>query len=100
MPRKIDPEEVRVLLREGKEIHLIDVREPDEFSGGHIPGAVNLPLNEVPTRLDELSRDQEYIIVCHSGIRSAKAATCLDEQGFQTRNMSGGMKHWNGEIND
>jgi len=64
-------------------IHIIDVRTPGEFQGGHVPDSINIPLNEIPTRLDELrGLDGELILCCASGNRSGQAAYYLQNQGI------------------
>lgn len=81
------------------EVTLVDVREPDEFTGelGHIAGAALVPLATIPKALDNAPRDRETIIVCRSGGRSAKAAQALIAAGFtRVASMRGGMLDWNG----
>ncbi len=69
---------------------LVDVRDPDEFEEGHIPGAINLPLNELRTRLGELPRDRELWLYCRVGQRGYYAARLLMQHGFQVKNLPGG----------
>ena len=69
---------------------LVDVRDPDEFDDGHIPGAVNLPLNELRSRLGELPRDRELWLYCRVGQRGYYAARILMQHGFKVKNLSGG----------
>ena len=69
---------------------LVDVRDPDEFDEGHIPGAVNLPLNELRARLGELPRDRELWLYCRVGQRGYYAARILMQHGFKVKNLSGG----------
>lgn len=74
---------------------MIDVREPDEWSAGHAPGAVHIPLGDIPARLDELpSTDSSLPIVCRSGGRSGRAVQWLVQQGFDVVNVEGGMQAW------
>lgn len=69
---------------------LVDVRDPDEFAEGHLPGAVNLPLNELRTRLGELPRDRELWLYCRVGQRGYYATRLLMQHGFRARNLPGG----------
>ena len=69
---------------------LLDVRDPDEFEEGHIPGAINLPLNKLRDRLHELPRDRELWLYCRVGQRGYYAARLLMQHGFQAKNLSGG----------
>jgi len=82
------------------DIAVIDVRGPDEFAGplGHIPSARNLPLGELPRRLQELASlaDKPVILVCRTDRRSANAAALLDDAGFRdVVVLRGGMVRWN-----
>ncbi len=71
---------------------LIDVREPDEVAGGTLPGAVNIPLGDLPTRVGELDRGRRVVVLCRSGGRSTKAAEYLTASGFgDVVNLAGGM---------
>lgn len=79
------------------EVQLIDVREPDEFSGplGHIHGARLIPLGELSKRSDEIDRDRPVVAVCRSGARSAQAVVLLQKAGFsKVANLAGGMLRW------
>lgn len=70
---------------------LVDVRDPDEFEEGHIEGAVNLPLNELRSRLGELPRDKELWLYCRVGQRGYYAARLLLQHGFKAKNLPGGF---------
>ena len=77
------------------DVLLLDVREDDEWAAGHAPGAVHIPLGEVPTRLDELPEgDEPLAVVCRSGGRSSRAVQWLVHQGFDVVNVEGGMRGW------
>ncbi len=69
---------------------LLDVRDPGEFQSGHVPGALNIPLNELRDRLRELPRDKEIWIYCRVGQRSYYANRVLLQNGFKARNLPGG----------
>lgn len=71
---------------------VVDVREPDEFAGGHIPGAVNLPLSEIRRRRGELATDREIWLYCRVGQRGYYATRFLLEHGHRARNLSGGYE--------
>jgi len=73
---------------------LIDVREPWEFEAGHAPQATNVPMSQLDARLDELSKDDTLLIVCHSGQRSQSVTGRLDHAGFSAVNVIGGMLDW------
>jgi rhodanese-related sulfurtransferase len=71
---------------------VLDVRQPDEWSLGTLPGAVRISMSELTARLDEIPRERPVLCVCRSGGRSANVATFLAFKGFQAANMTGGMK--------
>lgn len=74
---------------------LVDVRSPEEFSAGHLPGARNIPVDELSGRLDEIGpRDQPVVVYCASGGRSASAARMLAGAGFTRVHNLGPMSAW------
>lgn len=76
-------------------ITLVDVREPYEYDGGHVPGALSMPLGRVVSLAADLPKDQPLWVICRSGNRSLQAAEALVEAGFQdVRNVDGGMISW------
>jgi NADPH-dependent 2,4-dienoyl-CoA reductase/sulfur reductase-like enzyme/rhodanese-related sulfurtransferase len=70
---------------------LLDVREPFELAVEHVPDATHIPLGQLRARLDELPRDREILVICRSGQRAHYATRILLQNGFQARNLSGGM---------
>jgi sulfur-carrier protein adenylyltransferase/sulfurtransferase len=90
LKRKIDAKE---------DFFLLDVREPNEYQIGKIPGSTLIPLGEVPQRVSEIPRDKEIIVHCKMGGRSAKAAAYLREQGYtNVKNLKGGILDWSDKI--
>jgi hydroxyacylglutathione hydrolase len=74
---------------------LLDVREPEEYAHGHVPGALNLPQADLATRLEELPRNRPVIVICQSGNRARRAAQYLIQQGFaDVTNVHGGTEAW------
>jgi sulfur dioxygenase len=97
--RQIDAAEVRAQFDRRPPPVLLDVREADEFSGelGHIPGAMLIPLRELPERAGEIEafKDRPIIAVCRSGVRSTTAAAILTGLGLESvSNLKGGMLDW------
>src|SRR5919204_2413618 len=76
------------------ELHLLDVREQDEWDAGHIDGAQHIPLGQLAERLAEVPREQVVVAVCRSGSRSDRAARGLRAPGFQAENLDGGVTAW------
>jgi rhodanese-related sulfurtransferase len=73
---------------------LLDVRQPDEYEAGHVPGACLIPLAEVPERLGEIPTGGELLVICRSGARSMTAAQFLDQQQIPAANVAGGTLAW------
>jgi NADPH-dependent 2,4-dienoyl-CoA reductase/sulfur reductase-like enzyme/rhodanese-related sulfurtransferase len=73
---------------------LLDVRRPAERAKGFIPGSVHIPLDELRERMDELPRQPDIIVHCHTGQRSYFACRILSQHGFRVRNLSGSYRTW------
>ena len=78
-----------------KDVQLIDVRTPGEFKARNIRQFQNIPLNVLPSKLSQLKKDQEVIVICQSGMRSSNACRILKKNGFtNVTNVRGGMSAW------
>ncbi len=93
-----EPERARRLVEQEGAI-LLDVRTPEEFEDGHLPGAINIPHDEVPERIDEIdarvkSRDAPVVVYCRSGRRASQAQQSLQQQGFSQVVNLGGLSDW------
>lgn len=75
-------------------VHVLDVREADEWAGGHIDGAQHIPLGDLPGRFEELPDDKQVVCVCAVGGRSGRAAHFLNAAGKDAVNLDGGMVQW------
>lgn len=85
--------DARALVNDGA--RLVDVRTPEEFSRGHIEGAVNIPVSDIEARVGELGDKQGSIVLyCRSGARSAKAKALLESKGFARVVNMGAMSSW------
>lgn len=73
---------------------IVDVRQPPEWKGGVIPGAVCIPLTQIGRRMAELPQDHQILAICHSSHRSPIAARRLKKAGFEVLNIEGGMQAW------
>lgn len=94
--RDVDVQTLAADLEAGRVGMLVDVRSDGEFSSGHVPGAVNIPLDQLTARTDAFEEHQEteIYLVCRSGGRSARAASQLAAQGYDTVNVEGGTLAW------
>ncbi|MDC3417165.1 sulfurtransferase TusA family protein [Aquibacillus salsiterrae] len=98
-PHVITNDELENKLQTGDKITVLDVREPAEYSFGHIPGAKSIPLGELENRINELDKDNEIYVVCRTGNRSDLASKQLAENGFENvKNVVQGMVEWSGPI--
>jgi rhodanese-related sulfurtransferase len=87
----------QLLESERTKVFLLDVRTPGEYGQGHIPGAVLIPMTQVPGRLEEIPREKKVVVVCASGARSAAVARFLDGKGYPwVANLQGGVFDWSG----
>jgi rhodanese-related sulfurtransferase/DNA-binding transcriptional ArsR family regulator len=91
----VSRKELASRLRHGL-VTLIDVRPADEFAAGHIPGAINIPLGELPRRLDELSADRAVIAYCRGPycVLSFEAVAALRAKGYDARRLADGYPEW------
>ncbi|SDK09348.1 rhodanese-like domain-containing protein [Sediminibacillus albus] len=96
--KEITSTELQDMLDEKSDIVLIDVRENEEVAQGMIEEAEHIPLREIPEALKELDKQKNYVLICHSGMRSMNAALFMNEEGFKVMNLTGGMLEWDGEI--
>jgi adenylyltransferase/sulfurtransferase len=96
---EIEAVELARRLESGAAPALLDVRLPHELRLASLPGAIAIPLHELPGRLNELPRDRPIVTVCHVGVRSLAAVELLREAGFTgPRSLAGGIDAWSREI--
>ncbi len=82
-----------------EEYTLLDVRQPEEYRQGHVPGSLLIPVGQLHQRLDELDRSKPAIVYCRAGVRGANATGVLLNAGFkEVWNMSGGILAWQGTF--
>jgi rhodanese-related sulfurtransferase len=92
---EIQPVVLNRRLMRGDKLRLLDVREVEEVATAPFPGAVHVPMNEIPSRLGELDPTAEWVVICHHGIRSAQVAMYLAQTGFEhVANLVGGIDRW------
>jgi rhodanese-related sulfurtransferase len=90
----VSPDEARRLVQSGA--LLVDVRSREEYGAGHVPGAINLPVQELPRRMAELPRDKPLVLYCRSGHRSGRATDMLRQAGYSGVHNLGAMGRWPG----
>ena len=100
--RSVSPQELQTLLRETvRPPVLIDVRDPEEFASGHLPGAHNMPVNELESRLGQLAAGNDVVFICLSGKRSQAACALALRSGLRSPgHLEGGMLAWQAAQGD
>ena len=78
-------------LIKSRKANVVDVRTPPEFMGGHVKDSINIPLQELPTRLEELKKMQNIVLCCASGNRRGQATQYLKQQGIECENAGSWM---------
>ena len=78
----------------------LDVRTDGEYSDGHIPNSIHIPLQEIQSRISEIEKikDKKIIVYCRSGARSSMASKTLLKEGFDVSNLTGSIMSWKGEV--
>lgn len=90
----IDSESYREHFQPGDHV-LVDVRQLHEWAAGRIPGAIHIPLNDLPHRLDEIPDDKPVVVVCAAGVRSVTGSKFLLQSGYmEVYNLSDGTQGW------
>ena len=96
---EITPAEVAAWLGRADPPFLLDVREPNEWEIGHLPGATRISVNELQGRMNELDTAREMVVYCRSGVRSGRAVDMLKAAGFRkVKNMTGGILRWSDDV--
>jgi phage shock protein E len=82
--------------RKDSELVVLDVRTPEEFAAGHVPGAINIPYTHLPARIAEVSgSDKDIVLYCATGVRAERAAQRLRENGYaRLLHLEGDMRGW------
>jgi rhodanese-related sulfurtransferase len=96
----IDGKVLESMMSDGRALVIVDVREPELFSKGHIRGAINIPYDDArPRVLRELSPKDRIVFVCHGGPMGDKLGRLLVKNGYpEVYNLAGGMEKWKGET--
>ncbi|MGM7682189.1 rhodanese-like domain-containing protein [Cytobacillus sp. Hm23] len=95
--KEISTTELEKKLNREEKLNLVDVREDDEVATGIIPSAKHIKMGDIPNHLDHFLKDEEYIFICRSGARSERVCQYMQQQGYNVKNMVGGMLEWSGD---
>jgi rhodanese-related sulfurtransferase len=99
MDYEITAEQVKTRLDHGEQMTLLDCREPWEYQTARIEGATNIPMGDIPARIQELDPDEHIVVVCHHGVRSMNVTAWLRQQGFErVQSMAGGIDRWSRTV--
>jgi adenylyltransferase/sulfurtransferase len=92
---EITPQQLKARLDRGDRPVLLDVRQDWETRLCRLADAIHIPIEEIEFRTEELNPDDEIVVYCHQGVRSAAVASFLRERGFaRAANLAGGLDHW------
>ena len=101
MYEDFSPKDFRAQSDAGQQWQLLDVREHWEIEIASVPGSIRIPMSEIPSRQSELDADVPVAVLCHSGVRSARVAGFLADQGFcRVANIAGGIDAWALEVDN
>jgi adenylyltransferase/sulfurtransferase len=96
---EISPNDLKISLDARENLTILDVRQPQEYAICHVPDSKLIPLPNLEVSLHELDRDQEIVVLCRSGMRSAQAVKFMREAGFhKVKNLKGGILAWAEEV--
>ncbi len=100
MIRQLTPRDLKAWLEQpGVKPLVLDVREAWERRICALPGAVHIPMGQIPARLEELEAERDVVILCHHGIRSQQVALYLEREGFtRLHNLRGGIDAWAKDV--
>ncbi|MEP7289202.1 MAG: rhodanese-like domain-containing protein [Chloroflexota bacterium] len=95
----ITPKELKARLDAGEDIDVIDVREDWELARSKLSNIIHIPMNDVPDRLDEITKDKPVVIMCHHGNRSEQVINWLETEDYENLlNLVGGIDRWSHEV--
>ncbi|PTL37787.1 rhodanese-like domain-containing protein [Alkalicoccus saliphilus] len=97
--KQVDKEQLKDILKDENSGQIvIDVREPEEYEAGHIPGVPLVPMSTIPDLAEGFDQEKEYVFICRSGNRSQRVSEFLKAHGYTGAvNFEGGMLEWDGD---
>ncbi|WP_455373461.1 rhodanese-like domain-containing protein [Limibacillus halophilus] len=94
-PLEISVQELKEAREAGRDLIVLDIREPWELDVARLEGTLDIPMNEIPERLSELPKDKPVAVLCRSGARSLRVTEYLRARGYDlTSNVAGGILAW------
>ena len=96
--KSITVQELHRLMKNNEQITLVDVRESGERAMASIKGSIHVPMMAIPYKLEIFNKNEPVYLFCHSGVRSAQACLYLEQQGFNSINIIGGINSWSLEV--
>lgn len=96
--KEITAQQLEEKMKNGEKLEVIDVREPFEVKFGKVPGATNIPMQQLVDEMSALDKNKEYILICRSGNRSGMVGQYLEMQGYKMVNVVDGMIGWTGDL--
>ncbi|MFB6296800.1 MAG: rhodanese-like domain-containing protein [Halobacteriales archaeon] len=101
MVEEVTPEEVKEKL-DDEDAQVVDIRGPEQFAEGHVPGAINIPMADLPNRVDEVEWSDDVTVVCPIGQSSVQAAKLIGSyegaDADAVKSMEGGYREWDYEL--
>ncbi|MCL5959248.1 MAG: rhodanese-like domain-containing protein [Chloroflexi bacterium] len=92
-------DELQSRMDAGRKMVIVDLREPELYRAGHVPGARNIPFERFQDRMNELKPDDDIVLVCHTGGMGDLSGALLAERGYsKVANLGGGMTRWQGKL--
>jgi rhodanese-related sulfurtransferase len=103
MVEEVTPDEVKARIDDDADTQVVDIRSPAEFERGHIPGAINIPMAELPRRVDEVEWSDDVVVACPIGQSSIQAARLIGsyegvDDDSSVRSMAGGYDEWEYDL--
>lgn len=104
MVDELSPDDVEAKL-EADEVQVVDIRPPSQFERGHIPGAINIPMGELPRQVDEVDWGDQIVCTCPIGKSSIQAAKLIEsyegvDESAHVASMEGGYREWDGNLEE
>lgn len=98
--KTISVEQLRGKLQAGETLNIVDVRTDEEVALGMIRGAIHIPVDQIPARMDELNQAEHYYLTCRTNNRSGNAYMFLKDKGYDVTLIDGGMTAWQALDNE